>query len=73
MTNDQIGVDSDDAFASMAPAVTAFEQIVLELKLQPDQYVGSVRLREWALQNKDMKYVPEQLLQAWNFKVRASV
>jgi hypothetical protein len=50
------------------PAVSAFEEAVKELKLQPDQYVHSQRLREWAWRNRNSKFVPESLLQAWGFE-----
>ena len=39
-----------------------------ELKLQPDQYVHSTRLREWARRNKNSKFIPEPLLQAWGIE-----
>ena len=39
-----------------------------QLKLQPVQYVQSTRLREWARRNKDSKFIPEALLQAWGFE-----
>jgi hypothetical protein len=48
--------------------VTSFEEAVKELKLQPDQYLRSTRLREWARRNKDSKFIPESLLQAWGFE-----
>jgi hypothetical protein len=48
--------------------LSAFEEAVKELKLQPDQYVHSKRLREWAWRNKNSKFVPESLLQAWGFE-----
>ncbi len=53
---------------AVAPTITEFAQIVRELNLQPDQYIFSSRLREWASQNKDSKYVPEALLGAWGFR-----
>ena len=52
----------------MVPAVSAFDEAVKELKLQPDQYVGSTRLREWARRNRNSKFIPESLLQAWGFE-----
>jgi hypothetical protein len=52
----------------VVPAVSAFEESVKELKLQPDQYVHSRRLREWACRNKNLKFIPESLLQAWGFE-----
>jgi len=43
-------------FGPVVPAVTSFEEAVKELKLQPDQYLHSTRLREWARRNKNSKY-----------------
>jgi hypothetical protein len=51
------------------PAVLAFEQAVKKLKLQPNQYVHSQRLREWVWRNKSFKFIPESLLQAWGFEM----
>ncbi len=52
----------------MVPTVLAFAEAVKALKLQPDQYLRSPRLREWAWRNKNSKFIPEALLQAWGFK-----
>jgi hypothetical protein len=56
-------------FGSVVPTVTSFEEVVKGLKLQPDQYVHSMRLRERARRNKDSKFIPESLLQAWGFEI----
>ena len=45
--------------------------MVKEFKLQPDQYVHSTRLREWARKNKNSKYIPEPLLEAWGFEIES--
>ena len=55
-------------FGPAGPSVSAFEEAVKELKLRPDQYVHSERLREWAWRNRNSKFVPEALLQAWGFE-----
>jgi hypothetical protein len=55
-------------FGPVVPTVSAFEDAVKELKLQPDQYLRSQRLREWAWRNKNSKFIPESLLQAWGFE-----
>ena len=47
---------------------SSFEQIVRRLRLSPDQYLGSVQLKEWVRKNKDQKYVPSDLLKAWDFE-----
>jgi len=52
----------------VVPAVTSFEEAVKELELQPDQYLHSPRLREWAQRNKSSKFIPESLLQAWGIE-----
>lgn len=55
-------------FGSVISAVTSFEQAVKKLRLRPDQYEHSECLREWALQNKNTKFIPESLLKSWGFK-----
>jgi hypothetical protein len=51
----------------------SFEQIVRKLRLSPDQYLNSAQLKEWVRKNKDQKYVPSDLLKAWNFEVASDV
>jgi hypothetical protein len=53
--------------------VTEFEQVVREYKLAPDQYLRSTRLREWARRNKNSKYIPEPLLEAWGFEIESTL
>jgi hypothetical protein len=50
-------------------AQSAFEEQVRKLDLTPDQFVSSVRLREWARLNMGLKYVPEHLLEAWGLNL----
>lgn len=57
----------------VVPTVTSFEQVVKEFKLTPDQYLRSTRLREWARRNKNSKYIPETLLEAWGFEIESSL
>jgi hypothetical protein len=52
----------------VAPAVSEFEQLVHTLNLRPEEYVRSTRLREWANRNRNSKYIPETLLEAWGFE-----
>ena len=52
---------------------SSFELIVKEFNLTPEQYLSSVRLREWARQNKNSKFVPEMLLKEWGFDVESLV
>jgi hypothetical protein len=57
----------------ITPTITEFEQVVREYKLQPDQYLRSTRLREWARRNKNSKYIPEPLLEAWGFEIESTL
>ncbi len=49
---------------------TGFEQAVRALRLSPDQYKDSAGLKDWVCKNKDSKYVPLDLLQAWGLTVK---
>src|SRR5437762_8630119 len=53
--------------SSADPTVSAFELQTKKLGLRPDDFVGSEDLKEWARKNKDQKFVPSDLLQAWGF------
>jgi hypothetical protein len=57
----------------VVPTVTSFEQVVKEYKLTPDQYIRSTRLREWARRNRNSKYIPEGLLEAWGFEIESTL
>ena len=57
----------------VTPAITKFEQVVLDFKLRPDHYFRSTRLREWASRNKNSKYIPETLLEAWGFEIELTL
>ncbi len=50
--------------ASKLPS--AFEREVARLRLKPEQYAGSAKLRQWCLSNMRSHYVPEELLKAWH-------
>ena len=49
-----------------AAAPTSFEEVVKKLGLSPDEYLDSPQLKDWVRKNKDEKYVPSELLKAWN-------
>ncbi len=53
--------------------VLEFERVASDFKLRPDQYVASVQLREWARSNRNSKYIPETLLEAWGFEIDATL
>lgn len=48
---------------------SAFEQVVAEWGLLPNDYETSSRLHKWAQQNRNSRYVPEALLKHWGLKV----
>jgi hypothetical protein len=50
------------------PAPTSFEEIVKKLRLRRIDYLCSQPLKDWVRKNKDRKYVPLDLLEAWNFE-----
>ena len=60
-------------YSAAEPQPSSFEQIVRKLRLSPDQYLGSVQLKEWVRKNKDQKYVPSDLLKAWSFEAASDV
>ncbi len=57
----------------LIPTVTSFELVVKEYDLTPDQYIRSIRLREWARRNRNTKFIPEALLEAWGFEIDTSM
>jgi hypothetical protein len=57
----------------LLPTATEFEQAVRKFELKPNEYVNSVRLREWAQRNRHSKYIPESLLKAWGLEVRITL
>ena len=52
---------------------TSFEEIVRKLHLSPGDYQHSTQLKAWVQKNKDQKYVPSDLLRAWNFEVKGDL
>ena len=49
---------------------SSFEEVVKKLRLSPTDYESSIRLKEWVRKNKDQKYVPSNLLEAWGLEVK---
>jgi hypothetical protein len=49
---------------------TSFEELVKKLQLTPAEYESSAQLKDWVRKNKDQKYVPSDLLRAWDFEVK---
>jgi hypothetical protein len=52
---------------------TSFEEIVRELRLSPGDYQHSTQLKAWVQKNKDQKYVPSDLLRAWELEVKGDL
>jgi hypothetical protein len=46
---------------------SAFERVVKNLGLSPEEYQSSLLLKEWVRQNMEEKYVPIYLLKVWGF------
>lgn len=65
--------NNPEQLAVPSSAPTSFDQMVKQLGLSPEQYEGSAVLKEWVRKNKDVKYVPTSLLQAWGFKVDSNL
>jgi hypothetical protein len=61
-----------EVMGPVIPTTTEFDRVTRELNLQPDQYILSTQLREWARLNKNSTFIPERLLKAWGFEVDAS-
>jgi hypothetical protein len=58
----------------MPPApvlATEFERQVRTLRLTPETYVFSAKLRRWCWQNRNRFYIPEWLLEKWRIAVDA--
>lgn len=59
--------------ATMMTTVSSFDALVKSLGLTPEQYEDSKVLKDWVRVNKDHKYVPQDLLQAWGFPVKSEI
>ena len=55
------------------PTISEFEQVAREFNLKPEQYIHSTQLREWASRNRNSKFIPESLLEAWGFEVESTL
>ncbi len=52
---------------------TSFEEVVRKLRLSPEDYEGSLTLKEWVRKHKDQKYIPDDLLKLWDFEVKGDL
>jgi hypothetical protein len=57
------------AYKQMVAAASSFDQLVESLNLLPHQYESSHELREWVRRNKNQRYVPTEVLNAFGFNV----
>jgi hypothetical protein len=57
----------------LSNAASEFEALAKSLKLTPERYEASVELRQWSTRNKDHKYVPQDLLQAWKLSPKTGL
>ena len=64
---------SSDQTLHFDPAECTMVEIVRKLCLSPEDYERSIPLKEWVQKNKDQKYVPVDLLRAWDFVVKGDV
>ena len=48
---------------------SSFDDVVKALGLSPEQYAYSAELRAWVQRNRDLKYVPPEVLTAFGFTV----
>ncbi len=62
-----------ESIALAVPNITEFEQVAKQFRLKPNQYVRSLRLREWARNKMHSRYVPEALLKAWGFQTKSDI
>jgi hypothetical protein len=57
------------AFNRTIPSTNSFDEVVTHLHLSPHQYRDSPELKEWVRRNKDQRYVPTEVLNAFGFNV----
>jgi len=60
-------------FLPALPTTTAFESMVKSLRLAPEQYTTSATLRDWVRKNKEHRYVPQTLLEAFGFSISSEI
>ena len=52
---------------------STFETVVKRLHLSPEQYASSSALRDWVQKNKDHKFVPQAVLEAFGFESSSEI
>jgi hypothetical protein len=59
-------------FGTLVARPSSFESLTEALRLAPEDFQASILLKEWVSKNKNYKYVPLDLLEAWGFSVDVS-
>jgi hypothetical protein len=59
-------------FGTLVASPSSFESLTKALRLTPEDFQASSLLKEWVSKNKNYKYVPLDLLEAWGFSVDLS-
>ena len=62
-----------EMMSPVVPTATEFQRVASDFNLQPDEYINSTQLREWASRNKNSKFIPETLLKAWGLEVKSTL
>jgi len=62
-----------EAIGPIVFSPSSFERIVTALRISPEEYRSSPKLKEWVRRNKDHRYVPPELLKAFGFQVDSEV
>jgi hypothetical protein len=60
-------------FSALVARPSSFESLTEALRLAPEDFKASTLLKEWVSRNKNYKYVPLDLLEAWGFSVDVSL
>jgi hypothetical protein len=56
-------------YGAAAATPATFDALTASLGLAPEDFEGSAVLKEWVSRNKNHKYVPQDLLEAWGLTV----
>jgi hypothetical protein len=59
-------------FGTLVASPSSFESLTKALRLTPEDFQASSLLKEWVSKNKNYKYVPLDLLEAWGLSVDLS-
>jgi hypothetical protein len=60
-------------YGELIATPATFDALTSSLGLSPEQYESSAVLKEWVSRNKNHKYVPQDLLEAWGFTVEVGL